>query len=144
MMERKRVKKVELCLLTFDNESVSETSQVPKWQIFAPNWVKDLKNCFFFLRFDEIGQNVWKKKKISTSVLITRCLLSSLRSIINFTNILRSAFALISFRQKNTNPICKPIKAAHNTYVWKVARKMLVKLTPGRQIGLVASTKKKE
>jgi hypothetical protein len=36
---------------------------------------------------------------------------------VNFTNILRSALAPKSFRQKNTNPNCKHIKAEQITLV---------------------------
>jgi len=39
----------------------------------------------------------------------------------------------IFFRQINIKPNCKLIKAGKNNFTQKVARKMLVKLTPGGQ-----------
>ena len=38
---------------------------------------------------------------------------------INCANILQAAFVPISFRQKITNPNCKHIKAAQNTFIQK-------------------------
>ena len=49
---------------------------------------------------------------------------------VNFTNILQAAFAPISFTNTNLSRIYK--KAAQKTFVEKAARKMLVKLAPGR------------
>ena len=51
---------------------------------------------------------------------------------VNFTNIFRAAFPPISLCQKNTNLSHKYKKAAQKTFVQKAARKMVVKLTPGR------------
>jgi len=42
---------------------------------------------------------------------------------VNFTNILQAAFGPISLQQKITNPNCKHMKAAQNTFV----KKLLVK-----------------
>ena len=55
---------------------------------------------------------------------------SSSPSLVNFTNILRTAFAPISLRQKSTNLQYKYRKAALKTFEQKAARKMLMKLTP--------------
>jgi hypothetical protein len=49
---------------------------------------------------------------------------------VNFTNILRAAFAPKPFRPKITNPNCKHIKGAQKRLYEKAACKMLVKLTP--------------
>ena len=64
------------------------------------------------------------KRKLKADVLLI--LLISLnhrqnlnKPMANFTNILRGAFAPISFCQKVTNPNCKRIKAAQNTFVQK-------------------------
>jgi len=55
-----------------------------------------------------------------------------LETVVNFTNILGAAFELIFFWQKITKPNSKSrenlLKHIHTK---KVARKMLVKLTPG-------------
>ncbi len=61
---------------------------------------------------------------------------------VNFTNILRAAFAPKSFCQKITNPNFKHIKAAKKLSYEKSARKILVKLTPGRLIFLLTCWKK--
>jgi hypothetical protein len=55
-------------------------------------------------------------------------------TVVNYTNILRSAFAPIFFPQKITNPNCKHLKALKYE---KVVRKMLVKLTPGQRMEAV-------
>ena len=52
-------------------------------------------------------------------------------AVVYFNNILRAAFALISFQNDITNPNSKHIKAAKNTFA---ARKMLVKLTPSPRL----------
>ena len=49
--------------------------------------------------------------------------------MVKFTNILRAAFCQFAFSQ-NTNTKYKYRKATQNTFVQKVAQKMLVKLTP--------------
>ena len=72
-----------------------------------------------------------KKKNFSLKVVSEKNYREILRIIkyvtsklvVNFTNILRVAFATIFLHQKITNPNCKYRKAAQNT------RKMLVKLT---------------
>jgi len=52
---------------------------------------------------------------------------------VNFTHILRAAYAAIFFSQKITKPNCKWRKAAQKTFVQKDACKMLVKFTTGRR-----------
>jgi hypothetical protein len=49
---------------------------------------------------------------------------------VNFSNILRAAFAPIFFPKKMTKPNRKHRKAYQNTFVQKGAFKKLVKLTP--------------
>ena len=55
----------------------------------------------------DLGKDRTSKEKI----------LTGLWSVVNFTNILQVAFVLIYFCQKITNPNCKHIKAAPNTFV---------------------------
>ncbi len=50
---------------------------------------------------------------------------------VNFINIICRAFAPIFLRQKITNPNCNQRKAAQSTFVKKIVRKMLMKLSPG-------------
>jgi hypothetical protein len=57
---------------------------------------------------------------------------------VNFTNILRAAFAPKSICQKITNPNCKHIKAAQKLLYKKSAHKILVKLTPSLMFALKA------
>jgi hypothetical protein len=52
---------------------------------------------------------------------------------VNYTNILRGAFAPIFLRQKSTSLRCKNKKSANETFK-KEAHKMLVKLTPKRHL----------
>jgi hypothetical protein len=49
--------------------------------------------------------------------------------VVNFTNILHAAFALIILRQKSTNLKCKFKNATLKTFVQNAMHKMLVKLT---------------
>jgi len=57
-------------------------------------------------------------------------MLVKLIPVVNFTNIIKVAFAPIFFCQKNTKWNCKYAKAAQNTFVQKGAHKMLLKLIP--------------
>ncbi len=50
---------------------------------------------------------------------------------VKFTNILRAVIAPLFLHQKKSKPKCKYEEAAHETYVWKAARKMLVKYILG-------------
>jgi len=50
--------------------------------------------------------------------------------ILNFTNILRTAFATISLYQKITKSNCNKRKAMQNTFVQKATWKILIKFTP--------------
>ena len=54
-------------------------------------------------------------------------------SLVNFTNILRAAFAPISFGEKNTNLALSREKLLKIFLYKKAACKMLVKLTPGQR-----------
>jgi len=57
-----------------------------------------------------------------------------LPAMVNFTNILQAAFALISFYKKLQSQTVSSEKL-HNSLLWeKFAHKMLVKLTPGTVI----------
>ena len=58
--------------------------------------------------------DICRRNDFKTYVLAFKTLLG-----VNFTNNLQTAFVLISFRQKITNPNCKHRKAAQNTFVWK-------------------------
>jgi len=54
---------------------------------------------------------------------------SSFHPAVNFINNLRADFTPNFFQQKITNPNCKHMKDAHNTFVQKTAHKMLVNNT---------------
>ncbi len=56
-------------------------------------------------------------------------LLASSSPVVNFTKILRAAFAPIFYRLKITKPSCNKRKAALNTFI--PTKKLLVKLTLG-------------
>jgi len=51
--------------------------------------------------------------------------------LVNFTNILRAAFLLISFRQKNTHKLCQVFFELLGSASAKAAHRILLKLTPG-------------
>jgi len=57
-------------------------------------------------------------------------MLMKLTPVVNFNNILRTAFSPIYFCQKNTKPNFSYRKAMQNTSIQKAANKMLAKLTP--------------
>ncbi len=90
----------------------------------------------------KITSLVWRGRKCAFIYNISFSVCSSIqshrhlldkenRSGVNFTNILRAAFAPIFLRQKTTNLKCKSKKAAHKIFVWKDAHKILVKLATG-------------
>ena len=67
-----------------------------------------------------IGEKVSEKEReVMAKKFLWREKVSFAPSIVNFTNILLTAFAPISLHKKITNPNCKHIKAAKNTLAQK-------------------------
>jgi len=65
----------------------------------------------------------------SEHIKAVRKMLMKLTHVVNFTNILQTAFVLKLFYQKITKPNCNDRKASKNTFEQKVLNKILIELT---------------
>jgi len=85
--------------------SISSTFYV---QIFCTNIVRQLFSIYVLA----LGRNSYKK--------FARKTLMKLTTVVNFTAILRAAFAMIIFCQKSTKPNCYERKAAQSTFIKRI------------------------